>query len=401
MGLLGGCSGHGAGGRSGAGEVRAQVKKKGARVRVAHSPGVEPRWPQQCPTHNDQLLVFCGYAQRKPDQKSAYAEAYGDALGKLRRFIGQKVTAEIEPDDRGGYHFSISSVEEESVLVRGVWEGEHWCEEYKGPKGRTHDCHVMISYPRLEYDRLLHQAHRALQQRLTKAIELHRQGTQALRGCATGRARDLLERARSLLASLDRTVTAGDTSSKVISEQVNADYQRSLQIDRESGRTVVLAVGLELDGQPQTGSRRISRIRDRVQRWLIGGGFKIRPGGLAADQLHAILAGDSVAARRATADKCAKLLLVLDLRCWFDSTVDDIFYSYAEGSLRLLWTEDGREVYTTNLPKTKGAMPFGKEDANDKALAELTDDHIEPAVEGAMKRLAGGKVRSGAARGTR
>lgn len=382
--LAAGCAGGRAAGHGGGGE-----KMRGDRNRVAHSEGVEPLWIQECPVHSDQLLTFCGEAHRKASQKIAYAEAYGDALAKLRRFIGQKVTAELEPDGQGGYRFSIRSAEQRPVMVRGAWEGERWCEEYEGPSGRSHDCYAMISYPKLEYDRLLNQAHKAASQRVAKAIALHVEGRQALASGNSGQARSLLGRAQKLLVGLSEPIVVEGKSSAVLVEQVAADLRRAAKLDREAGRTALVVVGLRQDGRLLTAGREPGRVRDRVQKWLVGQGLKIRPGGLAADHVQAILAGDADVARAAAAAKGAKLLLVLDLQCNFDSVEDQVYYSYAEGSFRLVWTEDGRELYTVDLPRTKGAMPFAKAKANSKAVSELLNNHVKPAVQAAVARVGG------------
>lgn len=382
--LAAGCSGGRAAGRGGGGE-----KVRGDRTRVAHSEGVEPLWIQECPVHTDHLLTFCGEAHRKASQKSAYAEAYGDALGKLRRFIGQKVAAELEPDGQGGYRFSIRSAEERPVMVRGAWEGERWCEQYEGAAGRSHDCYAMISYPKLEYDRLLNQAYKAASQRVAKAIALHAEGRRALDSGNSGEARRLLGRAQKLLVGLSEPIVVEGKSSAVLVEQVAADLRRAAKLDQEAGRTALVVVGLRQDGRLLTTGREPRRVRDRVQKWLVNQGLKIRPGGLAAGQVQAILGGDADAARAAAAAKGAKLLLVLDLQCNFDSVEDQVFYSYAEGSFRLVWTEDGRELYTVDLPKTEGAMPFAKAKANSKAVSELLNNHVEPAVRAAVARVGG------------
>ncbi len=382
--LAAGCAGGRAAGHGGGGE-----KMRGDRNRVAHSEGVEPLWIQECPVHSDQLLTFCGEAHRKASQKIAYAEAYGDALAKLRRFIGQKVTAELEPDGQGGYRFSIRSADQRPVMVRGAWEGERWCEDYEGPSGRSHDCYAMISYPKLEYDRLLNQAHKAASQRVAKAIALHVEGRQALASGNSGQARSLLGRAQKLLVGLSEPIVVEGKSSAVLVEQVAADLRRAAKLDREAGRTALVVVGLRQDGRLLTAGREPGRVRDRVQKWLVSQGLKIRPGGLAADQVQAILAGDADVARAAAAAKGAKLLLVLDLQCNFDSVEDQVYYSYAEGSFRLVWTEDGRELYTVDLPRTEGAMPFAKAKADSKAVSELLNNHVKPAVQAAVARVGG------------
>ena len=103
-----------------------KTKVRGDRTRISHSEGVEPLWIQECPARTDHLLPFCGESHKMVSQKMACTAATADAIGKLRRFIGQKVSAKLEPDGQGGYQFSMAGTESEAVTIRGAWESERW-----------------------------------------------------------------------------------------------------------------------------------------------------------------------------------------------------------------------------------------------------------------------------------
>ena len=381
IGLLSlGCSGGGASTRGGGGE-----KVKGDRTRVSHSEGVEPMWIQECPVHTDQVLPFCGRSSRKASEKMAYTEAYADALGQLTRFVGQKVEARIEPDGRGGYSFQMSSVGDEKVSLTGVWEGERWCEEYDGSEGRTHDCFVMLTYPKLEYDKLLHQAHQIAAQRMQKAVELHRQGKQMASQGRHPEAAMLLERAKKLLTQLKEPRVVEGLSSEVLAEQIAADLRASAQAAAEAGKTALVVMGLTLEGKLTTRGGLVTTMQNMIQKWVVNQGLKIRPGGLDSDQVQAILSGDKEAAQQAAASKGAGMLLVVDLKCDFGSELHGQFFSYAEGGLRLIRTADGRELYTTELERTK-AGHVTRKNANKKALMSVLNKFVQPAVQAAVAK---------------
>ena len=376
------CSGGGASTRGGGG----QQKTSGDRTRVSQSEGVEPMWIQECPVHTKQLMTFCGEAHNTASYKAAYAASYADALGKLRRFIGQKVDARIEPDGQGGYSFQIQGVDDQAVTIRGAWEGERWAEVYDGPSGRTHDCYVMLTYPKLEYDKLMYKAVEVAQQRMSKAIALHAQGKGFSDQGRHAEAKVAFERAQALLRQLKEPQVIDGVSSNVLLEQIVADLRQSASKARESQNTALVVVGLTQDGTLQSQGRDLTNVRNSIQKWVASSGIKIRPGGLSTADVKAILSGDREASAQAAASKQAGLLLVVDLQCDFKTEEDGAYYSYAEGGLRLIRTSDGRELYTADLPRAKGAH-VSRKGANTRALNTLLKKNVKSAVQTAVAKI--------------
>ncbi len=375
-----GCSGGGASTRGSGGE-----KVKGDRTRVSTSEGVEPTWIQECPVHTESVLPFCGRASRKASEKMAYTEAYADALGQLRRFIGQKVEARLEPDGQGGYRFQMSSADDKPVTLRGVWEGERWCEVYDGSDGRTHDCYVMLTYPKLEFDKLLHQAHEIAAQRMQKAVDLHRQGKELAGHGRHGEAAELFNRSKALLSQLKEPQVVDGLSSEVLAEQIAADLRTSAKAAKEAEGTALVVTGLTIEGKLTTSGRLLGKAQNMIQKWVVGQGLKIRPGGLDRGQVEAILAGDKSAAQEAAAAKGAGLLMVVDLKCDHGSEIYGQYFSHAEGGLRLIRTADGRELYTTELPRLKEGH-ISRPKANEKAVLVLLKKNVMPAVQAAVAK---------------
>ena len=359
---------------------------KGDRTLVSHSEGVKPMWVQECPVHSKHILAFCGESHGQASYNMAYSAAYADALGKLKRFIGQKVEARLEPDGQGGYRFQIQGVDDEAVSIRGVWEGERWAEVWQGPSGQTNDCHVMLTYQRLEYDRLVGKANAINEQKLQKAQQLHAQGKEFAQSGRAAEATTLFQRAKALLTGLTESLVLPDgTNSKLILEQIEADLQQSAQAAAEANNTALVVVGYQLDGQLQSDSQ-TRTILNKIQKWVVEGGAKIRPGGLPQEQVRSILIGDQQAAAKAAAAKGAGILLVLDLQCEFKTQEEGVFYSYASGGMRFIRTDDGRELYTASFRPTKGAL-FTKQAANQKAVDNLLKEQVKQAVKTAMTRI--------------
>ncbi|MBN2496395.1 MAG: hypothetical protein JXR96_17510 [Deltaproteobacteria bacterium] len=377
-----GCSGGTAASSGGA----AKPKVHGDRTRIAHSEGVEPLWIQECPARTDHLLPFCGEAHKMPSQKSACTAAYTDALGKLSRYIGQKVEASLEPDGQGGYAFQIKG-EGDPITIRGAWESERWAEEYEGG-GRTHDCYVMITYPVLEYDRLVHKYREVAAQKVAKAKDLHEQGRKLAAEGRHAEAAGLFGRAKKLLEAVKEPVKTDDgAQSDLLLEQVVADLKTSSVGAQEAARTALVVVGLKVDGEDKYGSQDQKLVQNSVQKWLAAKGIKIRPGGLSSEQLQAVLGGDRQAAAQAAASKGAGLLLVVDLESKFSSKDAQAYYSYLSGELRFIRTSDGREIYTSEIASEKGAHPFKKSGAHTKAIKQALDRKIKPAVHAAIGKI--------------
>ncbi len=365
---------------------RGRNKVKGDRTMVSHSEGVEPVWIQECPVNTEYTLIFCGESHNKASQKSAYTEAQADALGKLGRFVGQKIDAKLAPDGKGGYNFEMKAEGDSNVTIRGAWEGERWCEEYDGPGGRTHDCYVMVTYPKIEYDKLVGKAKKIARQRIDKARDLFNQAKELASKGLHQQALTLLERASALVSKLREPQVIDGQSSEVLVEQIKADLEQQKKAAEEVLSTALVVVGLSVDGKLKTGGRLISATRNKVQKWVVDAGVKIRPGGIPASQVKAILNGDDSAASKAAIDKGAGMLLVLDIKCNFNSELDGAYYSFAEGGLRLIRTADGRELFTTELPSTKGGH-ISHAKANKKAIENLLNQHVKQAVKTAVAKI--------------
>lgn len=367
--------------------VKSDHKKvKGDRTMVSHSEGVEPVWIQECPVNTEYTLVFCGESQRKASQRAAYSEAQADALGKLGRFVGQKIDAKLAPDGKGGYDFQMEAEGDSNVTIRGAWEGERWCEEYDGAGGRTHDCYVMVTYPKIEYDKLVGSAKKIARQRIEKARDLFNQAKGLASTGQHQQALTLLQRAGALLEKLREPQVIDGQSSEVLAEQIRADLNQEEQSAKEVLSTALVVVGLTVDGKLQTGGRLLSATRNKIQKWVVDSGIKIRPGGIPSSQVKAILSGDSGVASKAATDKGAGMLLVLDLKCSFNTEMDGAYYSYAEGGLRLIRTADGRELYTSELPSTKGGH-VSHNKANKKAIENLLNQQVKSAVKSAVGKI--------------
>ncbi len=363
-----------------------KTKVKGDRERISHSEGVEPMWIQECPARTDHLLPFCGQTHKMVSEKMACSGATADAIGKLRRFIGQKVSAKLESDGQGGYHFSMAGTESEAVTIRGAWESERWAEEYEGG-GRTHDCYVMITYPRIEYDRLVHKAKELAQQRAAKAGALHAEAKGLIEQGRHAEAATLLNRADQLLADIgDAVQLDGGTNTKLLHEQIKADLAIASKGAAEAGSTVLVVVSVTIDEKSHKGKYQ-KLIRNTVQKWLSAKGLKIRPGGLNKAQVEAVLGGDRQAAAQAAASKGAGLLMVVELNSEFRTKEEGTYHAYGSGELRFIRTSDGREIYTSELVEEKGSHPFNKKGSHDLALKNSLKRTVKQAVDAALGKI--------------
>jgi hypothetical protein len=374
---------------AGCGGGRTAIEKtKGDRTRVAHSEGVEPLWIQECPERSVHTLPFCGEAHRVASQKLACSEAYADALGKLRRAIGQKVDAKLVPDGRGGYTFQVQGAESEPLTIRGAWEDQRFSEEYQGPDGRTHDCYVMIAYPKLEYDNLVGLAQKAARDRVAKAAELHADGRDLASRGRHAEAAVRFERASTLLAGLKEPVLAPDgTSSDLLGEQVLSDLRASKDEAGKSAKTALVVVRLVLEGKSNPGCALARSVRNRVKNWLSKRGIRIRPGGLSDSMVDAVLAGDRHTAAQTAADKGAGLLLVVEIESEFKAKEDDVFYALARGAFRLIRTADGRELHTADLGPEKQGHPASRNGAVKLSVEKLRDKQLGGVVQEALTKL--------------
>ncbi len=387
FGLLGMVIGIGCGG--GGHAIREEKPKThGDRTLVSHSEGVEPLWIQECPARTDHLLPFCGQAHRGDSSETACSQAYADALGQLRRLIGQKVTAKLVADGKGGYRFEIEGGGE-PLTLRGVWEDQRWFEEYSGPGGHSFDCYVMLTYPRLEYENLLGMARKAARDIVKKAAELLAEGRRLMSSGRFAEAPDGLNRAMKLLAGLKEPVVSQDGSlnSTLLAEQAKADLDRARQEAAKMAKTALVALQLVVDGKSVSSGSLIRSLLTRTKQWLAARGISCRPGGIPANQLEAVLAGDKQEATKTAAEKGAGLLLVIDVDSSFISREDGIYFASASGSLRLLRTSDGREVAAVDLGPEKQGHPVSRAAALKRSVEKLRDKMIEKAIGSCLSRL--------------
>ncbi len=384
--IVAGCPGGGASRSGGA-------KQRGDCVLQSHSEGVEPLWIQQCPGRTEHLLVFCGESHGQVAQGPACAEAYADALGKLRRHIGQKVEAAIEPDAGGGYRFRIRGADSEGVTLRGVWEDQRWFEEYRCPEGPRHSCYAMITYPMLQYELLVKAAQDATQGRVLKALELQQAGREQARQGKFNPAQATFERALKLLEGLKEPVSLpGGENSALLAEQLAADLAEARARGADTSRTVLLAVRVILDGQPGGGAPAAQAVESRIKGWLTERGVSTLPGAVSLEELAQLVdpARPDLAARIG-AERGAGWVMAVDLRSDFKEKADIGFVAYASGALRLLRCADGREVAAADLPPRKFVHPLQRADSVTKALEKLREEALQKAVGEALARLSQGR----------
>ncbi|HUU00321.1 MAG TPA: hypothetical protein VM425_02665 [Myxococcota bacterium] len=378
-------AGCGGGGQAIRGEKQ---KTHGDRTMVSHSEGLEPLWIQECPARTEHSLPFCGLAQRGANSEIACSGAYADALGKLRRAIGQKVTAKLVADGKGGYRFEIEGGGE-PLTLRGVWEDQRWFEEYSGPGGHSFDCYMMLVYPRLEYENLLGMARKAARDIVKKAAELLAEGRRLMSSGRFAEAPDGLNRAMKLLAGLKEPVVSPDGSlnSTLLAEQVKADLDRARQEAAKMAKTALVALHLVVDGKTVSSGSLMRSLLVRTKQWLAARGVSCRPGGIPALQLEAVLAGDKQEAAKTAAEKGAGLLLVIDVDSSFISREDGIYFASAGGSLRLVRTSDCREVAAVDLGPEKQGHPVSRAAALNRSVEKLRDKIIEKAIGTCLSRL--------------
>lgn len=380
---LAGCAG---GQASTAGGEKPKVK--GDRVLVSHSEGVEPLWIQECPAKTDHLLAFCGEAQKEASQQTACAQAYADALGKLRRYVGQKVDAALTPDPQGGYQFRIQGVESEPLTIRGAWEDQRWGEEYQETGKKTFDCYAMITYPTLQYNLLVAAAEQASLGRVNKAAELHQEGKQLVDQGRHGEAVVCFERAAGLLLNLkEPVVVPGGVNSTLLAEQVAADLRSSKEQAANTGKTALVVIRLMLDGRPSSEHPVAASVLNRVKGWLSERGLCLCPGGLAEAELNAVLGGDRQAAAQIASRKGAGWLMVIELQSDFKAKESEAFYAFARGAFRLIRTADGRELRAADLGPRKMGHPFSKDDAVRGAVEKLRDEQLREEVRASLAKI--------------
>ncbi len=372
----------------GSASISDQAKVKGDRKMISHAEGVEPMWIQSCPERTDHTLPFCGESLRRPDRKAACTDAYADALGKLRRAIGQKVGAKLVTQAGGGHVFEIQGAAE-PITIRGAWEDQNWYEEYRGPAGLTYDCYVMLAYPRLEYENLLGMARKAASEKVAKASSLHQEGRKLAASGRHAEATAQLHRAQALLTSLKEPVVSpdGSVNSPLLLEQVNADLVTAGAEAKKTEKTALLVLRLRLDGKTTGGASLSRSMRSKIKGWLADSGIRTRPGGLDASLVAAVLSGDRVSAAKAAADKGAGLLVVVDIESNFLDEEGGIQYAEALGSFRLLRTSDGRELAAVDLGPEKQGHPRKRKDAVRLCVEKLRDKMLGKAVRDSLQKI--------------
>ncbi|HOX44267.1 MAG TPA: hypothetical protein PK668_11750 [Myxococcota bacterium] len=363
-------------------------KVKGDRTMVSHAEGLEPAWIQECPVRSDQILPFCGEAVEQASQAGACATAHAKAVEKLKAFIGQQVGAGLEAEGGGAYSFKLQGGDDQAISVRGVWEDSRWWEQYDGGSGQTYDCYVMLTYPALEYNALVGKAQAAARQRFEKAAALHAEGKELLDGGVPAQAKVRFQRALALLQGLkEKFQTRDGKNSEILVEQVNADLSAASVQESEMGSTLVVAVLMRMDGADARASAEFKKFEADVQNMVLQRTLKVRPGGLDGPQVSAVLAGDVKAAVQTARDKSAGYLLVVlvDVR---HVTKDEsgIYYSKAEGQVRLIRTQDGRELATANVSDRTG-HPTSAAAANAKVLETIVGRSVKPALKQALDKI--------------
>ncbi|MBW1809097.1 MAG: hypothetical protein JRJ87_12955 [Deltaproteobacteria bacterium] len=363
-------------------------KIKGDRELVSHSEGIEPLWIQECPERTDHTLPYCGESVRQASQKLACSEAYADALVKLRLSVGQKVDAKLAPDGQGGYKFEIQGASE-PITIRGAWEDQRWFEEYQGPSGRSYDCYVMLVYPMLEYENLIGMARKAAGDKVLKATELRKEGQQL---AANGRHADAvvrLKRAKSLLDSLKEPVISPDGSlnSTLLKEQVVADLNKSTGEAGKTDKTAMVVVQIVLDEKKASTSTLARSVLTQVKGWLSDKGVRIRPGGLAQDQVTAVLSGDQAVAANAAALKGAGLLLVINIESEYLGQEEGFHYAQAIGAYRLIRTSDGRELASSDLGPEKQGHPASRRAAIKLCVEKLRDKLLGNIIRESLSKI--------------
>jgi hypothetical protein len=333
-------------------------------------------------------MPFCGEAIKQASQKMACTAAYQDALGKLRRSIGQKVDASLKPDGKGGYQFEIEGSESEPITIRGAWEDQRWYEEYKGPSGNSFDCYIMLTYPMLEYHNLIGKAKKAASDKVVKAQSLHKNGRDLASQGRHAEAVIDFSRAAELLASLKEPVVAQDgTNSTLMAEQVQADLKSSGEEAKKTAKTALVVIRLNMDGKSVSSGSLVRSVRNRVKGWLANHDVRIRPGGLRAKEVTAVLAGDRQMAAKAAAKKGAGLLVVIDLESEFETEEDGIFYAFCQGAFRLIRTADGRELAAADLGPEKKGHPHSKKSAVKGAVENICKGALKNAVSEAVNKI--------------
>lgn len=387
IGMLGCGGGRTAGPAGGESSVVVKPVTKGDRTLVASSEGVKPMWLQECPVKTEHIMPFCGQAYKQPSHKMACQAAYADAIGKLQRTISQETSASLKPDGKGGYQFEMACAGTEPSTLRGVWEDQQWWEEYDGPGGRSYDCHVMLTYPMLEYHNLTGMARKAIQDWVGKANELSSEGKTKSSNCQYAEAAVLFERAKNLLGCLkEPLITPDGMNSSLMNEQIEADLKVARVESVKAQKTALVVIRLSMDGKEITRGGVADSVRNKVKNWLSNRGLRIRPGGLDKQEVSLVLSGDRQAAARAAASKCAGLLLVIDLESNFKAKEEGICYAFAQGAFRLIRTSDGRELATADLGPEKGAL-FNEQAARQRAVENLCQKQLGKVVQEALAKI--------------
>jgi hypothetical protein len=369
-------------------QVDKKSKVKGDRELISHSEGIEPLWIQTCPERTEHTLPYCGESVRQASQKLACSEAYAGALAKLRLSVGQKVDAKLAPDGKGGYKFEIQGASE-PITIRGAWEDQRWFEEYQGPGGRSYDCYVMLVYPRLEYENLMGMARKAAGDKVTKATELREEGHKLAAAGRHAEAVVRLKRAKSLLDSLKEPVISPDGSlnSTLLEEQVVADLKKSTSEAGKTDKTALVVVHMILDEKKASTSSLARSVLTQVKGWLSDKGVRIRPGGLAQEQVAAVLSGDQEAAANAAAKKGAGLLLVVNIESEYLGLEEGFHFAQAIGAYRLIRTSDGRELASIDLGPEKQGHPASRRAANKKCVEQLRDKFLGNIVKDSLSKI--------------
>jgi hypothetical protein len=359
---------------------------QGDRRLVAQSEGIKPLWIQECPTPTKETLSFCGEAHYQANQHGSCAEAYADALAKLRHMIGQRVGVGLVGDPQHGYRFQVQGIESEPINLRGVSEGQRWWEEYENG-GRTVDCYLLLSYPKLEYDLLMVAARKALVKAVFKAGSLLHEAKQDAEQGSFAQAIGKSERAVALLSAIKEPMELPDgTSSALLAEQAAADLKHYQALQAESGKTAVVVMRLTLDGKEQSDTR-AHALLSSVKGWLAERGLRLHPGLLSLAEVASVLSGEPAAANQIASRRGAGLVLVLDIASTYKGQEESVFYAYAQGTVRLIRTSDGRELESCAVGPAKGGMFSSRADALKKALDTLVKEGLRAAVKEALNKI--------------
>ena len=352
-----------------------------------------PAWFDHPPAHTAETLYFTGDASGADRPEDARDLAVQRALANAVSFFQVKVQSELvtrEEEVNGRYSSSIRAsvrVAGEEVELREVRVERFVLEERAGARKR-YDGYVLLSYPRVEYERVVATQRRADTSLAERSLALFREGSRLRRDGRPGEAADRFREGRDAIKRLRGTTRLADPdfgTTEALDAALGAAIEEARTEGKAAQRTVLVRVELTLDGNPALSRRTAGELRSDIDSLVAAHGLTAVHDGLDDAGARSVAAGGAAPASRAGAG----YLLVILGEAEFVSQDQGQFIAHATGSYTLVETASGRVLAGGDLGQFKGGH-VRRADACEKALARLREQARQDVGAALAKAFAAG-----------